>query len=289
MIQTKERQKRQKEERRCHDVSPSKDQNSPPKKKAIPNSIPPPFSNSTLQIKNLILPRLLPPRLRRKHNPPPLPPPALDKKLRPIHPPRRPRPPHRRRTRPTAAAGSTRRRNLGPLPPLPKPKVEPIVDDQRRRRRPRMPVAAERRPRRSRDGSGLGLLLLLEMLLEAMQRALLVEARCRGERRVQTEGVPFDAGAGGGVGAAAGGGGAGGVGGGAGGGHGGGVAGLSVVVVEVWEMHVGVVVVFWVVEVGWWLLLGGGRGSEASVAAEAVEDAVGRVVFVLGEAEHYLS
>lgn len=61
------------------------------------------------------------------------------------------------------------------------------------------------------------------------------------------------------------------------------------VVVEVWEMHVGVVVVFWVVEVGWWLLGGGGRGSEASVAAEAVEDAVGRVMFVLGEAEHYLS
>lgn len=147
-------------------------------------------------------------------------------------------------------------------------------------------MAAERRPRRGRDGSVS--LLLLEVLLEAVQRALLVEARRRGERRVQAEGVPFDAGAGRGggrVGAAARGGGAGRVGGGAGGGgggHGGGVAGLSLVV-EVWEVHVGVL---WVVVVGW--LLGGGRGAEASVAAEAVEDEVGRVVFVLGEAEHYI-
>lgn len=149
-------------------------------------------------------------------------------------------------------------------------------------------MAAERRPRRGRDRGGLRLVLLLEVLLEAVQRALLVEARRRGQGRVQAEGVPFDAGAGGGgVGAAAGGGGAGGVGGGAGGGHGGSVAGLSVVVVvEVWEMHGGGGV-FWVVEVGW-LLLGGGRGAEASVAAEAVEDAGGRVVFLLGEAEHYL-
>lgn len=258
---------------------PVKDQNSAPKRRPKDQC-----RSSTLQIKHLILSRLLPPRLGREHNPPPLPPPPLDKKLGPLHPPRRPRPPRRRRARPT---DGTRRRDLRPLSPLPKAKVKPVVDDQRRRRRARVPVAAERRPRRGRDGSGLSL-LLLEVLLEAVQRALLVEARRRGERRVQAEGVPFDAGAGRGggrVGAAARGGGAGRVGGGAGGGgggHGGGVAGLSLVV-EVWEVHVGVL---WVVVVGW--LLGGGRGAEASVAAEAVEDAVGRVVFVLGEAEHYI-
>ena len=70
-----------------------------------------------------------------------------------------------------------------------------------------MPVAAECRPPRGRNGDGLG---LLKVLLKAVQRALLVEAWRWGEGRVQAEGVPFDAG---GVGAAARGGGAGRVGG----------------------------------------------------------------------------
>jgi len=61
---------------------------------------------------------------------------------------------------------------------------------------------------------------------------------------------------------------------------------VTVVLMEAWEMHV----VERLERLFWWelavVLLGSG-GSKTPVAAEAVEDACGRVVIVLWEAEHW--